>query len=944
MEDAQGIEDNAMQKDRNTADSASSSLPAWHPFLSTLFETISDGLALIGRGGYIERLNPAAERLLGISSREVMGYRFWEGPWEILGEDGLPLPPEAHQALVERVRQGPVEQHIVGLRLPGGETVRWLSLSLAPILGEGEVPIGCIVVFRDITAQREAEMARTNALEAARQALRAAEEERGTLRERMRYYMGLLHATLEASADGILVRDLQGHPVLYNRRFVEMFGRRPMALRPEDLKNPDHPFFAVYADPHEAAEQMRYMFENPSVIHRDILRLKDGRLIERTVRPQRLRGEVIGQVATYHDITEQRRLEAALRERTAYLYGVIDASPMCIFVKDCEGRYQLANRALANLFGLDVREFAGHTDAELGTRIGLDPANVAVFQENDRRVLESGEQQTFFEAVTLPGRETRWFEVIKVPLRENSHIVGILGVAVDRTEERHMAAALAEREARYRQLVEQAPLGIATLNAKGEVVEINRQMLEILGLASADPILGYNLAGSFAHPETLRHDIAQALAEGVSAVGEEMVYMTWRDKQGYLRYHVAPVRDGAGHITGAQLIIEDVTERRELEERLRQAAKLQAVGQLAAGVAHNYNNLLTVINGFAELALSGLRPGDPLRQDLMQIHEAGQRAAQLTRDLLAFSQRQVMEIADFDLNGVVESLLEMLTNILREGCTLNFEPAAEPLIIHADRSQVEQALVTLILNARDAMPQGGTVTIRTRRVEIGPDFSSRYLRAAPGEYALLEVADTGVGMPPEIQEHLFEPFFTTKPVDRATGMGLASVYGAMQQLGGGIQVESQPGQGSTFRLYFPLALREPAPSSSRRGGLEALPHGHERILLVEDQPELRRMLTTLLRRLGYQVLSAGSAQEALSLCDSQVVPFDMALFDVVLPDISGPVLFEMLPDKFRGIPVLYISGYADEAETKGIQGRLLAKPFTIERLAQAIRQTLSQTA
>ncbi|MBC7257234.1 MAG: PAS domain-containing protein, partial [Chloroflexi bacterium] len=286
-------------------------------------------------------------------------------------------PPEAHLALIERVRQEPVEQHIVGLRRAGEEAVHWLSLSFAPVLGEDKTSVGCVVVFRDITAQREAEMAQTNALEAARQALRVAEEERGTLRERVRYYIGLLHATLEASADGVLVRDLQGRPVLYNRRFVEMFGRRPMALSPEDLKNPGHPFFAIYADPHEAAEQMRYMFETPSITRRDILRLKDGRLIERTVRPQRLRGEVIGQVATYRDITEQRRLEAALRERTAYLYGVIDASPMCIFVKDREGRYQLANRALANLFGLDVREFAGHTDAEIGARIGLDPANVA---------------------------------------------------------------------------------------------------------------------------------------------------------------------------------------------------------------------------------------------------------------------------------------------------------------------------------------------------------------------------------------------------------------------------------------------------------------------------------------------------------------------------------------------------------------------------------------
>lgn len=931
--------ESTLQKSNPSGNQPSFITSGWHPFLSTLFETISDGLALIGQGGYIIRLNPAAERTLGISSGEVEGRRFWEGPWEMLGEDGLPLPPEAYQTLIERVRQGPVEQHLVGFRRPGGETVKWFSLSLAPIV-EGGSPVGCVVVFRDVTAQREAEMAQANAMEAAQQALRTAEGERGALRERMRHYMGLLYATLEASGDGILVRDLQGRPVLHNRRFVEIFGRRPMALRPEVLENLDHPFFAIYADPREAAEQMRYILD-PAAIRQDTLRLKDGRFIERLVRPQRLRGKIIGQVATYRDITEQRRLEAALRERTAYLYGVIDSSPMCIFVKNREGRYQLANRALANLFGLDVRDFAGHTDAEIGARIGLAPQNVATFEENDRRVLASGEQQTFEEAVTLPGQETRWFEVIKVPLREDGDIVGVLGVAVDRTEERRMAAALAERERRYRQLVEQAPLGIATLNAQGKVVEINRKMLDILGISSTEQLMEFDLLGSSAHPEALRRDIEQALREGKSASGEETVSMYWCDKQAHLRYHIAPLWDAEKRITGAQMIVEDVTEHRELEERLRQVAKLQAVGQLAAGVAHNYNNLLTIINGFAELALSGLGPEDPLRADLEQIHEAGKRAAQLTRDLLTFSQRQNLETAIFDLNGVVDRLLSMLASLLGEGCALHVELASEALLIRADRSQVEQVLVALALNARDAMPRGGTVTIRTRRVEIGPGFSSRYLRPAPGEYALLEFSDTGEGMPLDVQEHLFEPFFTTKPVDRGTGLALASVYGTMQQYGGGIDVESQPGQGSTFRLYFPLARWEEGakpPSSDP----EALPHGRGRILLVEDQPEVRRMLMNFLHRLGYQVFSAGDAHEALSLCDSQVVPFDMALFDIVLPDISGPDLFEMLPEKFRGIPVLYISAYADGSQIESVKEHLLAKPFTIEQLAQAIRRTLNR--
>lgn len=920
-----------------------------NPSVLALFNTMADGAALVDAQGRIVLINPALERLLGAPRQALQGQPYHQLPWRFVGEDGQPITADDLLGLLAAIRQGPIPRYVLGWQRPEApDATQWVEVSLSAIYDEAGAFMGGLGVLRDVTAQRaqsealERQVAeRTAALQQAHDQLRAEMAHRRRLQARVRESLSLLRATLEGAADGILVRDLEGRPRVYNRRFREIFGKRPSRLSRQDLEDPNLPLLDEYADREEAYRQFLAVAGPLTEARADLLRMKDGRLIERITRPQRLRGRVVGRVSSFRDVTAQRQMEEALRQRTAYLWSVLDNSPTMIFVRDLQGRFQLANRPLAELYGLSVRDLIGRTPLEVGALAGVPQEESAAYLEEDRRVIASGETQVVQSAFTRPGQETRWFETLKAPLREDGRIIGVLGVATDRTEERRALAALQASEARYRGLVENAPAGILIINLEGEIVEANAQALRILGAPSAEALRNVNLLRAEGQPvvarDAIREDVAEVLRTGEARHNELPLRALWEKRHGYMRYHLAPMRDGEGRIVGAQAIIEDVSAYRQLQEQLRQAAKLQAVGQLAGGVAHNFNNLLTVINGYTELALSSLAPDDPLQDDLAQIYQAGKQAADLTRQLLVFSRRQAVEVACFDLNAALKGLSGMLGSLLGDAITLQYELAPRALTIRADRTQVEQMALNLAINARDAMPQGGALIIRTRAVTLDEGNRPRYLRPAPGPYAVVEFCDSGHGMSAEVQAHLFEPFFTTKPMDRGTGLGLATIYGAMEELGGGLDVESAPGQGATFRLYLPLADEAPA-AEPERGGL---PRGRERILLVDDRQEVRSATALMLQRLGYHVTAASGPQEALALCRSQVEPFDLLLVDVAMPDMSGIQLAKTLPGMCHQAKVLLISGSVVRLGVSEIDGLpMLAKPFTLDQLAHAVRATL----
>jgi PAS domain S-box-containing protein len=407
---------------------------------------------------------------------------------------------------------------------------------------------------------------------------------------------------------------------------------------------------------------------------------------------------------------------------------------------------------------------------------------------------------------------------------------------------------------------------------------------------------------------------------------------------------VRPLIEDAGGTPGFVVVTHDVTDRRNLEERLRQGQKMEAIGQLAGGVAHDFNNLLTAILGYADwLALE--LAGDRRQEQVAEIQKAADRAAELTKQLLAFSRRQMMQPAPIDLNDLVEDLLPMLRRLVGERIVINDEPSSLMPAIMGDRGQIERVLVNLVVNARDAMPNGGYLTIRTYDLWMDEGWSTvGSTELVPGPHVVLEVADTGIGMAAETRRRVFEPFFTTKEVGSGTGLGLSTAYGIVQQMGGGIDVESEPNRGARFRLYFPQAS-EPAITASRRIPPPDLGRGNETVLLVEDEEAVRRYLTHLLESHGYRVIAAERATDALARTQEFGGRIDLVISDMVIPGSTGPELLRLLGQARPGLPALFMSGYADAAVARHAQtvsaDRLLLKPFSSTELLTKIRWILA---
>jgi PAS domain S-box-containing protein len=388
----------------------------------------------------------------------------------------------------------------------------------------------------------------------------------------------------------------------------------------------------------------------------------------------------------------------------------------------------------------------------------------------------------------------------------------------------------------------------------------------------------------------------------------------------------------------------DVTERRTLEAQFHQAQKMEAVGRLAGGVAHDFNNLLTAIFGYCELLLEDVSQSDPRRPDITEIQKAGTRAAGLTRQLLAFSRKQIIEPTLLDLNVVVAEIRGMLERLIGEDIKVAVRLRPELALVEADRGQIDQVVMNLAVNARDAMPKGGTLTIETGNVELDEHYAKMNSAVKPGSYVMLTVSDTGTGMTPQVQARLFEPFFTTKELGKGTGLGLATVYGIVTRAGGTVNVDSEVGKGSSFKVYFPRAdAAEPVEA-------EALPVAHppvgtQTVLVVEDEDGLRALTKRLLERQGYIVLVAATADQALLVFD-QNASIDVLLTDVVMPGASGPELTRALVDRKPGLKVIFMSGYTEDAIVHhGVLDPGVAfihKPFTSDALGRKIREVLNR--
>jgi two-component system cell cycle sensor histidine kinase/response regulator CckA len=416
-------------------------------------------------------------------------------------------------------------------------------------------------------------------------------------------------------------------------------------------------------------------------------------------------------------------------------------------------------------------------------------------------------------------------------------------------------------------------------------------------------------------------------------------------KEIHVSVSVSPIKNKDGQIVGVSAISRDISERKRLEEQVQQSQKMEALGQLAGGVAHDFNNMLTIINGYSDVLSRGLPPGTPFRRMAGEIMQAGERAASLTRQMLAFSRKQVLELKVVDLNDTVRQAERMLDRLIGEDVRLT--AVLEPKLGHVkvDPGQVEQVIMNLAVNARDAMPTGGSLTIETRNVELDKEYAKSHPEVMPGRYVLLAVIDTGIGMEEKTRTHIFEPFFTTKEVGKGTGLGLAVVHGIIKQSGGHIAAYSEPGQGTTFKIYLPAvevpgAMGRPPPEISKA------PKGFETILLVEDEVPVRCLVRLALQTSGYTVLEASHGVEAVRLAEKHPGTIHLLVSDVVMPEMGGRLLAERLATSRPGIKVLFLSGYTDDAVVRhGIleaEMAFLQKPFAPGALAQKVREVLDQ--
>jgi PAS domain S-box-containing protein len=414
-------------------------------------------------------------------------------------------------------------------------------------------------------------------------------------------------------------------------------------------------------------------------------------------------------------------------------------------------------------------------------------------------------------------------------------------------------------------------------------------------------------------------------------------------KEIHVSVSVSPIRDQDGLVIGASAIYRDISDRKKLEEQFHQAQKMEAVGQLAGGVAHDFNNLLTVISGYSEVLITRLPANDPTRGFIQEIHKAGERAAHLTRQLLAFSRKAVVEPRVLDLNTIVADTEKMLWRLIGEDVSLTTALAPGLGQVKADAGQIEQIIVNLAVNARDAMPQGGKLTIETRNVELDSNYTKLHPEVKPGRYVMVAVSDTGSGMSQETKGRIFEPFFTTKGSGNGTGLGLATVYGIVKQCGGHIGVYTELGQGTSFKIYLP-PVEEKVSSGKSLHGQKIAPHGNETILLVEDDDAVRAITKLALQSVDYKVLEARNGAEAVRICERYTEPIHLLITDVVMPEMGGRQVAERLAALNQGIKVLFLSGYTDDAVVRhGIlqaEVAFLQKPFTPMALANKVRDVL----
>jgi PAS domain S-box-containing protein len=635
------------------------------------------------------------------------------------------------------------------------------------------------------------------------------------------------------------------------------------------------------------------------------------------------------------DITE-RKLTAEL---VGWLSLAVEQGPTSVIMTDVDGGIQYVNPKFTEVTGYSLDDVRGKTPRML--KSGQTPPEV---YRDLWATITAGHPWHGEVLNRKKSGELYWDAMWVYPLREDSGAVTrFLALKEDITARKRAEEGLRASEQRLRTLFETVRAIVLVLDSSGIVEYVNPFFLGLTGYARNE-VVGKNWFEHFLPKAEQRavHGAFLELLERDFHPHYENPVLTKAGEERMIAWSNTVVRDAQGRATGTISIGEDVTERLELEQQLRQAQKMEAVGQLAGGVAHDFNNVLTAIFGYADLMMEDLPAESPARRDVEDIRTAAERAAALTRQLLAFSRRQVLQPVVLRLNDLVEELEKMLGRLIGEDVELRLTLSPDAGNVRIDAGQLEQVLMNLVVNARDAMPAGGKLLIETANADLSEQYTEIHRPVVPGRYVLLAVSDTGIGMDAETKARIFEPFFTTKEVGHGTGLGLSTVYGIVKQSGGYIWAYSEVGRGTTFKIYLPRVdapVERVAPPPETRP-----PAGTETILLAEDNEMVRPLAAALLRKFGYTVLEAENGARAVAVASDHQGPIHLLVSDVIMPGASGRELARRIAATRPETRVLYVSGYTDDAIVQ--HGMLepglhfLQKPFTPAALARKVREVL----
>jgi PAS domain S-box-containing protein len=892
-----------------------------------LFEESPDACYLIDLDGRFVDANRAAEALIGQTRIDLLGKSLAEAG--LLSAEDLPRAAARLARAAEGATSGIDEFALI--RHDGTRVDIEVSSSRVELGGRALL----VGVARDVTARREAE-----------RALRESEERYRTL--------------VESIEELICVHDLDGRILSINRAGVQRMGYE----RATDLVGHCLAEFLAPAVRNRFPAYLQAIARNgwADGLMRVVTGQGEIRELEFCNRLGRDGRGVPVVWGVSRDVTERRRIERELRalneqleqrvqERTETLRrtqerfeALAGMAPVGIFRTGPTGEMRYVNEAWGRITGLAEAESLGTGYLDM-----VHPEDRERFRAPwPRSAAESGGVFEWEGRLRRRDGSVAWVVMRTRPESPEPGAPGcFVGTMTDIT-----AFRVAEEERRkLASLVENSPelIGIAGMDAR--MLYVNAAGRALLGLGPAADVTTISSL-AIATPESralAKHTIAAEVLAGRTWEGELAVRRFDRPGTVDVALRAFAIRDAAdaGPVLIA-LVARDVAERkraeaaiRDRDDQLRQAQKMEAVGRLAGGVAHDFNNLLTVILGQSQLLSRDLDPNDPRSRPTQAIQRAADRAAALTRQLLTFSRKQVLQTAVIDLNEIVHAIGGLLRRVIGEDIELSVRSAERPAVLNGDRSQIEQVLMNLAVNARDAMPQGGHLTLEIKNAVLDAAALHQSPGAAPGPYVVLGVTDTGTGMPPEVQARIFEPFFTTKPAGKGTGLGLATVYGIVHQHGGVIAVETAMGRGTTFRVALP-ALTEATPAAAVAE--ERLAEGHETVLLAEDEPDVRALVRLYLETLGYTVLEAGGPEEALALAARHGERIDLLLSDVIMPRMSGRELADALRGRRPDLPVLFMSGYSHDVFAQhGVDtshAALIEKPFTLEHLSVAVRGVL----